>query len=80
MRCGTLTNVATYCNLEVHHLVSIGGHLIAEAESVFSNSLRREDKISLPLLLSIHDLLVIRTYDVIVDIERTARLYLYKPG
>ena len=68
----------TYCDLEIHHLVGICRHLIAETEPVFPLGLRREDKIPLPFLLSLHDFLVIGAYHMVVDIEGPARLDLLK--
>jgi hypothetical protein len=60
---------ATYSNLKVHHLLGEGAHLIVEAEPVFSRIVRGEHEIALSLLRSIHDDLVRRSDNRVVDIE-----------
>lgn len=63
-------------NLEVHHLVREGAHLIVEAELVFSDLVRSEDEIALPFLLSVQDALASGPSDFVIDIEGAARLHL----
>lgn len=61
-----------YRNLKVDKLVGVGAHLVVEAELVLAGFLRSEDKVSLPLLLPIHDVPPIRTRDPEVDVEGAA--------
>jgi hypothetical protein len=47
--------VWTYSNLEVHHLLCKSAHLVVEAEPVFADIVRREDKVALSLLCAVED-------------------------
>ena len=67
-----------YSNLEVHKLLRECAHLVIEAESVFSRLARSEDEVTLTLLFTIHDDLVPRSRDLVIDIERSSCLDLCK--
>lgn len=67
---------AAYSDFEVDHFVCESGHLVVEAYAVFSHVLCCEDKVSLSFFLACHDLLVIRSYHLVVDVEGAARLNL----
>jgi hypothetical protein len=71
------TQPGTYSDLEVHEFLRESAHLVIETESIFARLGRREDKISLSLLLPIHDNLVLRSYNLVVDIKGTPCLDLY---
>lgn len=59
----------TYSNLEIDELLGKGTHLVVEAEGVVTGLLRREDKVSLPLLLARENDLAVGTLDLVIDIE-----------
>lgn len=63
-----------YRDLKIHHLVRKCRHLVVEAEPVLARVLRREDKVPLSFFLAIHDFPVIRSYDLIINIEGAAGL------
>lgn len=63
-------------NLEVDEFLRKCTHFIVEAELVFANLVCGEDKVSLPLLLAVHDILAVRSSNLIIDIEGTAGLHL----
>jgi hypothetical protein len=67
----------TYGNLKIHHLLRKCAHLVVETEFVLSNIVCGEDEVALTFLCTIENDLVSRTGDFVVDIERTARLYLF---
>lgn len=60
---------APYGNLEIHHLLGKGRHLIVEAESVFPRLARREDEVALSFLGALHDHLFIGAGDRVVDVK-----------
>ena len=59
-------------NLEVDEFLGERAHLVVEAELVLARHSRGEDKVSLPLLLSLQNYLAEWPSHLIVDIERTA--------
>lgn len=63
-----------YCDFEVYHLLGKSTHIIIEAESVFPRVLCCKHKIALTFLLGVHNDLVARAHNAIVDIKRTTRL------
>lgn len=65
-----------YSNLKVDKLLGVCAHLVIETERVFANLPGGEDKVSLPLLLAIHDVFPIGTRHFIIDIEGTTGLHL----
>lgn len=67
---------ALHHDVEVDELVCQSGHVVCEAEGVFSNSIRCEDKVSLPFSSSIEQQLVVRVLDVPIDIKCASGLYL----
>ena len=67
----------TYSNLKVHHLIRECRHLVVEAYPVLARILRRKDKVSLSFFFSTHDLLVIRSHHLVIDVKGAARLNLY---
>lgn len=56
-------------NLKVDKLLAVRAHVVVEAERVLSNLVRRENEVALPLLLALHDDLVIRPCNDVVDIK-----------
>ena len=66
----------TNSNLEVDDLVRVGAHFVIEAELVVTSLLCRENEIALSLLLAIENNLVFGSSHFIIEIKRTARLYL----
>lgn len=68
--------VTTYRNLEIHHFIRDGAHLIIEAEAVFAHFIGSEDKVALPLFFAFHNPFLVRSVDAIVDIEGAAGLHL----
>lgn len=66
----------TYGDLEVDKLFGKGAHLVVEAERVGAGLLRGENKVSLPLLLARENNLAVRALNLVIDIERAARLHL----
>lgn len=69
---------STYSDFEVNKLLCKCAHLVVEAESVFSRLARGEDEVSLSLLFPIHDYLVRRSRDFIIDVEGASCLNLSK--
>jgi hypothetical protein len=59
----------TYSNLEIHKFLRKSTHLIIKAESIFARFQGREHEITLSLLLPIHNDLVLRSDNLVVDIE-----------
>lgn len=70
---------STYGDLEVNKLLREGRHLIVKAEFVLSNALCRKDKVTLPLLRTLHDDLVSWCENRVIHIEGTAGLDLKSP-
>lgn len=66
----------TYRNLEINKLLCESTHLIIEAEPIFSRLTSREHEITLSFLLSIKNDFISRSYNLIIDIERTSSLNL----
>ena len=62
----------TYGYFEVYHLVCKGGHVVVEADAVFSDVLRGKDEVALAFFLVLHDHFVVGTDDAVVDVEGTA--------
>jgi hypothetical protein len=67
----------TYRDLEIYKLLRKGTHLVVKAEAVLSSLCSREHKITLSFLLSIHYDLIIWSYHLVIDIERSSCLDLY---
>jgi hypothetical protein len=67
---------STYSDFEVDKLLRECAHLVIKAESVFSSLARREDEVTLALLFPIHDDLVRRAHNLVIDIKRSSSLYL----
>ena len=67
-----------YSDFKVDKLLCKCAHLVIEAESVFSRLARSEDEVALSLLFPIHDDLVPRSHDLIIDVERASCLDLAK--
>lgn len=65
---------STYGNLEINQFLRKRRHLVVEAEAVFTDGLRGEDEIALALLCVLHDDLLARSDDGVIDIERAAGL------
>ena len=63
-----------YSYLKVHHLFLKCAHLVVEAEPVFSLLFRCEHKVSLALLLPVHNCPLIGAYNGVIDIEGASRL------
>lgn len=61
-------------DLEIDKLLGEGTHLVIEAERVIADNVGGEDKVSLSLLLTVHDDLAIGTLNNVVDVKRTTRL------
>lgn len=59
----------THSYLEIHEFLSERAHFIVETESVLPSLSSREDKVSLSLLLAVHDNLLVGSDNLIVDIE-----------
>lgn len=59
----------THSYLEIHKFLGECAHLIVETEPVLPNLSSREDKVSLSLLLAVHNNLLVGADDFIVDIE-----------
>lgn len=66
----------THGNLDINDLVDKGAEGVVEAERVRSGHLSCEDKVTLSLLLSSHDDLVVGALDGVIDIERATGLHL----
>jgi hypothetical protein len=67
-----------YSNFEIDKLLCKCAHLVIEAESVFSRLAGGEDEVALSLLFTIHDDLVPRSHNLVIDIEGTSCLDLSK--
>ena len=67
----------SYCNLKVHHFLSIRAHFIVKAELIFSRLLCGEDCVNLSLFAVVHYDIVARTSDAVVNIEGATRLHLH---
>ena len=68
----------TYSDFEIHKLLRECTHLVVKAEPVFSRLACRKDEVALALLFPIHDDLVRRAHNLVVDIERASCLDLAK--
>ena len=69
----------THGNFKIDKFLCKCAHLIVKAESVFAHIRCCEDEVSLSLLLSIHNNLVLWAYNLIIDIKRTSCLDLWIP-
>lgn len=68
-----------YRDLEIHHLLRKGAHLVVEAEAVLALVVGREDEVTLSLFGAVQDYPVAGAGNCVVDVEGAARLYLRKP-
>ena len=69
--------MTTYRNLEIDKLVRVCAHLVVKAEPVLPNLIGREDKVALSLLDPIEDHLLVRSNNLVVNVERATGLYLF---
>ena len=67
---------STYSYFEINKFLRECAHLIVEAKSVFSSLACGEDEVSLSLLFPIHDDLVPRSHNLVIDIEGASCLNL----
>jgi hypothetical protein len=67
---------STYSYFKINKLLRECAHLIVEAKSVFSGLACGEDEVSLSLLFPIHDDLVPRSHNLVIDIEGASCLNL----
>lgn len=63
-----------YRDLEIHHLLHPGTHLVVEAETIFAGFLGREHEVALPLLGALHYGPVIGADDAVIHVEGAAAL------
>jgi hypothetical protein len=56
-------------NLEVDELVGEGGHGVGETEGIGAGRLRSEDEIALPFFLTGHNLLIVGTDHIVVNVK-----------